>query len=451
VVKPSLIVRPRKLANLLLAILPFLATYALSADSAVEGYLVDVACASINAKKPGFGAGHGRTCLRMPSCADSGYGVLTDDRRFIRFDQNGNDQTRKLLADLTLETGIRIGVSGAIDGDHIAVANLHLVGEAPKQSPSTAPNTAPNTTPTPDLPVKSLPFIVKGAWASASDSTTPLPEGGTISGGVYTNPYFGLTYPFSSDWYEKTKGPPPSDSGSYILAQLRPSDSFKGPTKGMIVIGAQDLFFSLLPANNAMEFVSYIKDRLQPEFKVERPPTEIKIANHSFVRFDYVAPGIDLHRYILATEIRCHMVQFTLVSTDAKLLDRLISQLDHLTLPPQTGVGSGHGGGDTPVCIKDYASGENIISKVDAILTEHKFNPVPVRIIIGQDGKVKHIHFISAFSDQSKAITDALMQWTFKPYLRDGQPVEVETGIMFGEAPRRLTPAAAAAPKSGNQ
>ena len=34
-----------------------------------------------------------------------------------------------------------------------------------------------------------------------------------------------------------------------------------------------------------------------------------------------------------------------------------------------------------------------------------------------------------------ESITDALLQWRFKPYLRDGEPVEVETGIMFGRTP----------------
>jgi hypothetical protein len=29
---------------------------------------------------------------------------------------------------------------------------------------------------------------------------------------------------------------------------------------------------------------------------------------------------------------------------------------------------------------------------------------------------------------------DGLKQWRFRPYLRDGQPVEVETGMMFGRA-----------------
>ena len=80
------------------------------------------------------------------------------------------------------------------------------------------------------------------------------------------------------------------------------------------------------------------------------------------------------------------------------------------------------------VCIKD-ANDQSVISRVSPVFTEHRYNPVPVRIIID---KVKHIHFLSAFVDQAKAITDALGQWKFKQYMKDGQPIEVETGILFG-------------------
>jgi len=110
-----------------------------------------------------------------------------------------------------------------------------------------------------------------------------------------------------------------------------------------------------------------------------------------------------------------------------------------MSLPEEAGPVSGRGGGDVPVCIKDYANGENVTERVDPLFAERRFNPVPVRIIIDKEGKVKHIHFLSAFPDQAKAITDALSQWRFRRYLRDGKPLEVETGIMFGHAPRPMT------------
>jgi len=62
------------------------------------------------------------------------------------------------------------------------------------------------------------------------------------------------------------------------------------------------------------------------------------------------------------------------------------------------------------------------MERVDPVFGERKFNAVPVRMIIDKQGKVKHIHFLSAFPDQVKAITDALFQWRFRPCLRDGKP-----------------------------
>jgi hypothetical protein len=269
-------------------------------------------------------------------------------------------------------------------------------------------------------------LIVKGAWASASDSTTPNPEGGGIVKNVYKNAYFGLSYPMPQDWIQKYQGPPPSDSGSYVLAQIIPAETSHGAIRGSVLIAAQDLFFTLTGARNPLELMDYTRDHLGADYQVEMPPTKVRVADHSFVRFDYFSPVAGLHWYILATQTRCHVVQFVFTSRDTNLLDTLVRDASTMKLAAQAG----------PVCIKDYATGENVLEREDPIFAERSFNPVPVRIVIDENGKVKHIHFLSAFPSQAKAITDALQQWRFKPYLRDGQPREVETGIMFGHAPR---------------
>ena len=111
--------------------------------------------------------------------------------------------------------------------------------------------------------------MVKGAWASASDSVTPLPEGGSVADNVYTNKYFALTYVLPPSWTQKYYGPPPSDSGYYVLVQIRPGDANK-VTGGTILIVAQDLFFTLVPAANTLEFINHAEEKLQADYKVER-------------------------------------------------------------------------------------------------------------------------------------------------------------------------------------
>jgi hypothetical protein len=310
----------------------------------------------------------------------------------------------------------------------------------PPNIPQNGGDFSSNTQPQTKVPTGVI--LVKGAWSSASDSVTPLPEGGSVTNNVFNNQYFGMTYALPTNWIEKYEGPPPSDSGRYVLAQIQPADTYKGLTRGTISITAQDMFFTPIPATNALELINYTKDNLQVDYKAELPPTEVKIAGHSFSFFAYESPVAQLHWYIAATQIRCHAVEIVLTSRDTKLLESLVLDMHKMKLPAEASLTAGAGGGDSPVCIKDYASDQNLIARFDPVFTEHKFNPVPVRIIIDKAGKVRHIHFLSAFPDQTKAITDALRRWKFKPYLRNGQPGEVETGLMFGRAPYSTTTAA---------
>jgi hypothetical protein len=277
-------------------------------------------------------------------------------------------------------------------------------------------------------------IIVKGAWSSASDSVTPVPETYKVANGVFTDDYFGMTYPLPKDWREKHNGPPPSETGSYMLSLITPADTYKG-TRGSIAVMAQDMFFAQMPAANALELINYRKDTLPNYYKLELKPSQTTIAGHPFTFFAYWSPVAEIHWYVVATEIRCHTVELVLTSRDTKLLESLILEMNNMKLPAGTGSTTGTGGGSVPFCVKDYANEERVMERVEPVFTERRFNSIPVRIIIDKTGKIEHIHFLSAFPDQAKAITDALSHWKFRPYLENGEPVEVETGIMFGRAP----------------
>jgi hypothetical protein len=103
-----------------------MATSAFAADSAVKGYLVDVACASEEGQRPDFGAKHSKGCLQMPDCERSGYAVLTEDKKVIHFDKDGNDQAKKFIAALTKKNDIRVVVTGTMNGDQMAVSKIEL-------------------------------------------------------------------------------------------------------------------------------------------------------------------------------------------------------------------------------------------------------------------------------------------------------------------------------------
>jgi hypothetical protein len=268
-------------------------------------------------------------------------------------------------------------------------------------------------------------ILVKGAVPATSDSTTPLPEDGKVAGGRYRNAYFGLAYPILDKWTEQAAGPPPSDSGSYVLTQLALIDRDQ-KVRAHVLITAQDLFFSALPIANAGQLVAALRRSLASFYEIEQEPDEVKIAGRTFARFRYKSAVAGLHWRVLATDIRCHAVTFTFTGTDTKALDDAERGLSGIALDP-----------DAPSCVTGYASNENILEKIDPHFSARRYNTIPVRVIIDRQGKVKHIHVLSAFPDQSATIIAALRQWHFKPYLRDGKPAEVETGLVFG-TPRTI-------------
>ena len=192
------------------------------------------------------------------------------------------------------------------------------------------------------------------------------------------------------------------------------------------MIAAQDMFFYARPVHNSSELLKDVKENLNEAQKAENGPAELKIANHAFGRFDFTGAG--LHFVQFATDVRCHVVTFVVTTRDPKVLDKLIQAIGNLKLSEGEAMA---GETSAPLCIKDYATGENVIHKVDPEIIGPKYTQVPVRFIIGTDGKVKHIHVINAFPDQAKSVERALAQWELKPYKANGKAVEVETGIMF--------------------
>jgi hypothetical protein len=263
----------------------------------------------------------------------------------------------------------------------------------------------------------------------AKDPNMPDPEDGMIGDGVYASKYFGISYPVPAGWEGGPHGPKPSNQGVYVLVELRR----RTEPKGSLLITAQDMLVASRPLDIAKKMAPGFGAAQSnvPGMTIDREPTEVKIAEHSFMRVDY--SGVGLYRAWFATDIRCHLVSFNFTATDPKALEEFARSLDKISLPPEASVDSeGAGNGSSfPVCVKDYATGDNLVHQVAPAPAGPKFLRIPVRIIVGADGGVKHVHIISAFWEQRRPIYDALLQWKLKPYELNGHPVEVETGIVF--------------------
>lgn len=94
-------------------------TFVLAAAAAdYSGTVVDVACRGKDL------ASHTRDCAI--TCAKSGFGLVTADGKFLKFDEAGNARTLAALKKSAKEKDLKAKVSGTLDGDVLKVQAIDL-------------------------------------------------------------------------------------------------------------------------------------------------------------------------------------------------------------------------------------------------------------------------------------------------------------------------------------
>lgn len=101
---------------------------AVASAAEIKGVLLDQACASGDGLKDGQKGAlkHDRDCALMDACAKSGYGIVTADDKFLKFDSAGNQKALALLQKTTKSDDLRVKVTGDVTGDQIAVQSVTL-------------------------------------------------------------------------------------------------------------------------------------------------------------------------------------------------------------------------------------------------------------------------------------------------------------------------------------
>ncbi len=91
----------------------------------VEGILVDKACSG-ETKSYDAAKKHSRDCAMMDDCKASGFGVVTKDGKFLKFDAAGDKQALEALGKSSKQDNITVTVDGTVEGDSIKVKSLKL-------------------------------------------------------------------------------------------------------------------------------------------------------------------------------------------------------------------------------------------------------------------------------------------------------------------------------------
>ena len=84
--------------------------------------VVDVACSK---KAAADADSHTRECAL--ACQKSGFGIVTADKKFLKFDEAGNAKVLAALKGTDKTDHLRVNVSGDVQGDTIKVASVKLL------------------------------------------------------------------------------------------------------------------------------------------------------------------------------------------------------------------------------------------------------------------------------------------------------------------------------------
>jgi hypothetical protein len=103
--------------------LGLMATPALAAPQTFNDVsVVDVACSK---KASADADAHTRECAL--ACEKSGFGIVTADKKFLKFDADGNAKIFEALKASDKTDHLRVNVSGDVQGDTIKVSSVKLL------------------------------------------------------------------------------------------------------------------------------------------------------------------------------------------------------------------------------------------------------------------------------------------------------------------------------------
>ena len=102
--------------------------------------------------------------------------------------------------------------------------------------------------------------------------------------------------------------------------------------------------------------------------------------------------------------------------------------------PAQNSSHSAKGTSSGPVNVPSRVADEYLMLRVEPDYPEsareqHIEGPVVLEALVGKDGTVEKLSTVSGDSQLATAATDAVRQWRFKPFLRNGSPEEFQTQI----------------------
>ena len=99
----------------------FLVSALLAGGAEFNGHLMDTMCA---AKKLDQASSHTAQCMK--DCATSGFGLVTKDGKYLKFNEGGNAKALKALKADNRQANLQVKVTGELKGSVIWVDSIAM-------------------------------------------------------------------------------------------------------------------------------------------------------------------------------------------------------------------------------------------------------------------------------------------------------------------------------------
>jgi TonB family protein len=308
-------------------------------------------------------------------------------------------------------------------------------------------------------------FAVAQPPTSGSSNTLAY-EDGSIASGRYTNECFGFSLVVPDGWQFNTQlvgadGKAKHTTRQLVLLML---DQHKeGSFGNRIVLTSPDAKDTLPTAEE------YVSNFVHGEVDVDREHRElvrdayaVDYGGKHFFRADYKQStnGRVLYLASVYTKFRGYYIGETVIADSPEGLEQSANSLQHISFredepnskcvmrgddsPNSTGTIGGVIGSVAQPPTSGQPSRVRVSQRVSVGLLIKKISPhypedarqariqgtVVLQAVIDANGDVKEVALVSGHPLLAPAALEAVKHWKYKPYLLNGQPVEVETQIV---------------------
>lgn len=94
-----------------------------AAEATKTGFLIDAMCGEMNAKNAEQAANHKVACALMPSCASSGFGIVSEGG-FYKFDASGDEKAAQIAKGTQKMERLEVKVTGDFQEDSVKVSKI---------------------------------------------------------------------------------------------------------------------------------------------------------------------------------------------------------------------------------------------------------------------------------------------------------------------------------------